>query len=111
MELSAVKTYGKCPDCDKVHSGLAWCTYCERFYLWSSGSHTLDNFIRYTQLSAEFFEWINFENFVYIDQLILISNSMGLSPLLHQKFFMIKLRPKHLAFIALAKAHLHKIWQ
>jgi hypothetical protein len=65
-----------CPECKKERTAVAWCKTCdvsvlkEKFSNWASGNSKIDEFIRYTQLSAnenmDYLEWIDFDQFELI---------------------------------------------
>ena len=65
--------YGKCPDCLRFRTAVAWCKDCnianlkENFRNWTSGNSKIDEFIRSTQLnskeSMDYLEWIDFDQF------------------------------------------------
>ncbi|CAB4381545.1 unnamed protein product [Rhizophagus irregularis] len=65
--------YGNCSDCKQQRTAAAWCETCdiailkENFRNWTSGNPCIDEFIRYTQLTAnenmDYLEWIDFNQF------------------------------------------------
>ena len=65
--------FGTCSDCKRQRTAVSFCKNCdiaflkENFPNWTSGNSIIDEFIRYTQLSAhknmDYLEWIDFDKF------------------------------------------------
>ncbi|CAI2162828.1 9119_t:CDS:2 [Funneliformis geosporum] len=77
-EISVVD-YGKCIDCGSVRSNVGWCTECnviafkESFGNWTSGIPLIDNFIKYTQMSAT--QNLDYLEYIEFNQLVLVENT------------------------------------
>ncbi|GBB86630.1 hypothetical protein RclHR1_01300015 [Rhizophagus clarus] len=58
------KTYGKCLDCSRQRTAVAWCKNCDIAFFrdnlrhWSSGNSKIDEVIKYTQLNAKETIWM-----------------------------------------------------
>ncbi|GES95698.1 kinase-like domain-containing protein [Rhizophagus clarus] len=73
------KTYGKCLDCSRQRTAVAWCKNCDIAFFrdnlrhWSSGNSKIDEVIKYTQLNAkesmDYLEWIEFSQVELIENI------------------------------------------
>ncbi|PKK62514.1 hypothetical protein RhiirC2_814508 [Rhizophagus irregularis] len=73
------KNFGKCFDCERQRTAIAWCENCDISFLkdnfrnWTSGNSKIDELIKYTQLSAkenmDYLEWIDFDQFDLIENI------------------------------------------
>jgi hypothetical protein len=74
-------SYNECMKCNEVYTDICkkWCKKCQINYLkenfinWTSGNEKIDNFIREKQIEINnptdiIFEWIPYDQFIYINE-------------------------------------------